>query len=128
MAESMVERVAKAIAGVRYLPICEKIRAKNRADPEVMPPEPMIETQQIADEWHRQQTLAAIAAMREPTEAMVNSGTNAMPVATHVWREDGAVKIRAIFPNDPEYVSPAGPWRAMIDAALAEQTPKAEGT
>lgn len=47
-------------------------------------------------QWVCEQARAAIAAMREPTEAMV---------------EEGASEIRAA--GGPEFV-----WRAMIDAAL----------
>jgi hypothetical protein len=61
---------------------------------------------------------AVIEALREPTKEMVAAGHLAMPVTTRHVVENGAVKIRAIYQGDAEYVSPAGPWRAMVDAAL----------
>ena len=58
-------------------------------------------------EWWRTMARAAIAAMREPTAAMINAGGDAMPAAEGYDLHADCVR----------------PWRAMIDAVLAEARP-----
>lgn len=74
---SMIERVARAIAKGEY-------------------------GENVDDVWHTciDDARAAIEAMREPTEAMLDAGYGAEPT--------GAALV--------------APWEAMIDAALAEQS------
>ena len=86
----MVERVARACAAARFGTIVDRIYWN-----------------QESDSWrlaHIDIALAAIEAMREPTEAMVD----AAEVANEVWVGDELVVS----------VDWRKSWRAMIDAAL----------
>ena len=75
----MVERVAKELARVRQAANWGELAEKGR-------------------EFWRKDARAAIAAMREPTEAMLSP-----PVAQRSWWED---------------MTPLTVWQAMIDEAL----------
>ncbi len=99
---TMIERVAGAIHSEPYLPVCDFIRERNRMANITL--DPFSEGLQIAAEWAIRQAKAAITAMREPTEAMVVSGNDAV---------DG---------DDIESSTPlcVSTWHAMIDAALKE--------
>lgn len=57
----------------------------------------------------RNAAFIAIAAMREPTEAMV---------------EAGGLEVFSCSDDDPSAEKAAAAWPAMIDAALAEGAPK----
>lgn len=66
----------------------------------------------------REVAIAAIEAMREPTEAMIQAGRREIPAEIDQWIEGGRVHAR--MKPMHECVSPAGPWQAMIDAALSD--------
>lgn len=94
--------------------------------------------EQASQEWHlicRHQARAAIAAMREPTEAMWHAGRD--PVSTHGCVRDGwsvAKHVNEAFGGPPAWIDAENErllaehvdkgtcavwtWRAMIDAAL----------
>ena len=92
MTDSMIERVARAIAAVHIAEVkgtdCEPVVAER-----------------VESRWmsYREEARAAIAAMREPTEAMVDAG----------YACDGTTTYDATAFCETH-------WRAMIDAALAE--------
>ena len=92
MRESMVERVARALADLesRQSGVCIK-----------GPDEHLAAVTKMASNPERiERARAAIAAMREPTEAMMRAGV-------------------AQDPDYPgEYAAPEEYWRAMIDEAL----------
>jgi hypothetical protein len=96
MAETMIERVAKAL--------CAQAVANDRDDGGKLG---LVEWD-LCEEGgrmdYRSEARAAIAAMRKPTDAMVEAGQ-----ATEC--EHGEMNCGA-----------AAAWQAMIDAALAEQT------
>lgn len=88
---SMVERVATAIC------LC------NSCDPDLAVPTGNVNTNTLAVSWtlYVPQARAAIAAMREPTEAMMEAGRDLGP---------------------SEALITGNEYRAMIDAALSEKT------
>lgn len=90
MADSMVERVARAAQ-------CEWSQAQELIG---LPPEEWDGLKEPVRHYWRVTARAAIAAMREPTEAMLVAGHQAHAA-------------------DPNSVLPAV-WRAMINAVLAE--------
>ena len=61
-----------------------------------------------------------IAAMREPTEEMVEAASGQMPVQYHYYPDGRVIRADIIWPNDKRYISPVGVYQAAIDAALAE--------
>jgi hypothetical protein len=83
MVDDLIERVARAIADA------------NSENYDELP------------HLHTALARAAIAAMREPTEAMVSAGNAAQ---TEEWGEQVAMDSRV-------------PWRTMIDAAIASNRP-----
>lgn len=100
MSETMVERVARAIS----------------ADMERgFPPRVQSSWETLSDQARETMMLrarAAIAAMREPTEAVLNAGADHMHEAIDYSMEPGEG-------IDGYYVTPV--WQAMIDQALAEE-------
>ena len=106
MAESMIERVARAIyetwaqekgAEADWPLVCEAVATTNEQEFPALH-----ETYSLAINEAR----AAIEAMREPTDAMVDAGFDAGDDTVQGYSENA---------------DPQDTWQAMIDAALNEQ-------
>jgi hypothetical protein len=101
----MIERVAEAIGGVFAAEQERLVDAAMAVDGSLTG---------IADEVMAKCARAAIEAMREPTEAMLDAGADHMHEAIDYSLEPGEG-------IDGYHVDPV--WQAMIDAALKNDTP-----
>jgi hypothetical protein len=90
----MVERVARALAR-RGLSVNQVFYGGQRLDAELKP-----HTEDTLWPYYKDQAIAAIEAMREPTKDMIDAG-------------DMAMTGELLIPGDSR-----GPWSNMIDAAL----------
>lgn len=101
---SMIERIARAIYMAHWDAGVESKRGQDHRFP------PMWDAASSpVKDWCRVQARAAIEEMREPTQAMLSSPRH----AAWAWRTDEPVSEADISEI----------WRAMIDAALAQEEP-----
>lgn len=95
MTDSMIERVARAI--------CDEIAHDHDG-------EFVVEGGFRGDDFFADIARTVLAAMREPTNAMIEAWTDASP----------AGDVMAMSDEDANAVCATADWQAMVDAALAE--------
>lgn len=104
MTDNMIERVARALCRVNNL------ESRSRAGINVMYDSDWLHYENASWKNHENEARAAIAAMRDPTEAVVTAG---------LANVDASSDLVTLGYIDGDDLTPA--WRAMIDAALGEK-------